>query len=107
MGKRMSYGITLKVTINPEGEEKKKKAEQELEEFIHRFKDFLKPTFVYDPVKIREFMVERDRILRELDLGFHERMLINRMYLNVRMMQERKRYEILGEDSFYGLWFLS
>ena len=101
----MSYGLTVKVTVKPEKEDKRK-IQREFDEFIHRFRDFLKPIFVYDPVKIREFMVEKDRLIREYDLGFYERILINEMYRNVKLVEERKRYEIIGEDYHRRIWFL-
>ena len=97
--------LTLKVTVGgDEGKEKKK--EKELEEFLHRYRDFLNPEFVYDPILIRRFKLEKDRLMKELDLGFRERMLIRRMEMNVRIAEERRMYQILGHDDFYGMWFL-
>jgi len=108
MGCKVSYGFSVKVTLTPEEEkeDKKKKAEKELEEFIHRYQDFLKPTFVYDPLKIRNFMLEREKLLSNYDLGFREKMILKTMYRNVMEAQQRKEYELIGEDDFYGLWFL-
>jgi len=104
----MSYSFSLKVTVNPEKEEeRKKRTEKEIEEFIHRFSDFLKPTFLYDPLRIREFMHERDKLLREYDLGFRDKMLIKIMYRNVMEVKRRKEYELIGDDEFYGLWYFS
>jgi len=103
----MSYGFSVKVTVNQEKEdEQKKKAEKELEEFLYRYQDFARSTFVYDPLKMRSFMLEGDRLLREYDIGFQERMMIERMRRNVMEAQRRKEYEVIGEDDFYGLWFL-
>jgi len=98
--------LSVKVTVKPE-EDDKKKAEKEFDDFVHRFQDFLKPTFVYDPLKIREFMLERNRLLREYDLGFREKMLLWTMYRNVMEAKRRKEYELIGEDNFYGLWYFS
>lgn len=102
----MSYELKIRITTSG-SENKKKKEEKKFEDFTHRFRDFLKPVFVYDPVKIREFMIEKEKILRELDLGFYERKVVELMERNVRRAQERKAFEVIGKDSFYGLWFLS
>ena len=98
--------LTIKVSVEEPVEKRQKKQEKEFEEFLHKYRDLLRPDFVYDPVRMRMFMMEKDRIMRELDLGLREKMLIQRMVTNVRSMEERKRYEIIGHDDFHGLWFL-
>jgi len=85
---------TVKIILEEQqGEEKRKKQEKEFEEFIHRYRDLLKPHFVYDPVMVERFKIEARAIMRELDLGFRERMLAHQMMVNVRRMEEGKRYE--------------
>ena len=100
----MSY-VAVKVTID-EPQVKKNRAKQEFDEFLYRYRDFLRTVFVYDPLKIRRFMLEKDRLLREHDLGFYEKSLLNKMYRNALAMQERKQLEILGKDN-YKIWFFT
>jgi len=52
-------------------------------------------------------MLERDRLLKEYDLGFREKMLLKIMHRNVMEVKRRKEYELIGEDDFYGLWYFS
>jgi len=97
----MAVVYTVKITLEEQqGGEKGKKQEKEFEEFIHRYRDLLKPHFVYDPVMVERFKIEARAIMRELDLGFRERMLAHQMMVNVRRMEEGKRYEytMIGED---------
>lgn len=103
----MSYGLQVKVTVEPE-DEKKKKEREAFEEFFHRYQAILSSsTFPYDPLLINRFLAERDELLRNFDLGFRERMLIREMSRRVMEIKQRKEYEyrIIGEEDFYGLWF--
>lgn len=101
----MSYGLSIRITLEEGGEGREERRRRELEEFLHRFRDLLSPVFVYDPLRAVEFRLERERLLREHELGPYERSLIDRMYRNLVAAEERRARELLGEDWVRGLWF--
>jgi len=104
----MAVAYTVKITLEEQqGGEKRKKQDKEFEEFIHRYRDLLKPQFVYDPVMVERFKMESRSLLKELDLGFRERMLVHQMMMNVRRVEEGKKYEytMIGDDPYRRLGY--
>ena len=83
----MAYTIAVKVSTGDRGERGEVVERRLFEEVVHRFRELLYPTFVYDPVKAREFLRERLRLIGEGGLSFHERMVLDRMYWNLRQAE--------------------
>lgn len=94
--------MSVKVSIRDE----KKEDEKAVEEFIHRFKDLLFSQ-THNPLREAEFRRELSDLLRKYELDFSQRLLLQKMVMNVSTTRERKMREFqhFREDEC-GVWFL-
>lgn len=101
----MSVAYSVKITLE-ESEDVKEKRKKEVEEFIHRYRNFMNPAALatVDSVTMYEFKRQAREFLGDHNLDDYFKNVIRQMEMNVRSAEERKEF-VIYEMSYRPLWY--
>lgn len=100
----MSVVYSVRITLDKE-DEKKEKRSKEIEEFIHRYRDFMNPVTLatIDSVTLYEFKRQSREFLGDSNIDDYFKNMIRRMELNARSAEEIKT--VIYEMEYDPLWY--
>ncbi|MEM1694029.1 MAG: hypothetical protein QXL19_09875 [Ignisphaera sp.] len=97
----MSVTYSIKITSNEE-----KKKESDVEDFIHKYKNFLNLASLstVDSVAMYEFKRQAREYLMNQNLDEYFKNIIRQMEMNVKTVEERRHF-IIYETNYKPLWY--
>ncbi|MEM4788082.1 MAG: hypothetical protein QXV28_08905 [Ignisphaera sp.] len=98
--------VVYSVKISFEDEDSKEKRKKEVEEFIHRYKNFMNPIALstVDSITMYEFKRQAREFLNDRSIDNYFKNIIRQMELNVKSEEERREF-IIYEMSYNPVWY--